>query len=75
MSERTTSVSNNRPRPMVLPTCASTVNSLTAKDIMVKANTRPAEVTTDPLPPIARMMPVFKPAWISCLNRATRSRL
>lgn len=32
---------------------------------MVKANTSPAEVTTAPLPAMDRMMPVFKPAWIS----------
>ena len=60
---------------MVVPTWASTVNSLIAKDIMVKANTRPAEVTTDPLPPIARMMPVLIPAGISSLSLATNSRL
>ena len=42
---------------------------------MVKANTRPAEVTTDPLPPIARMMPVLIPAGISSLSLATNSRL
>ncbi|COW15324.1 Uncharacterised protein [Mycobacterium tuberculosis] len=42
---------------------------------MVKANTSPAAVTTDPLPPIARMMPVLIPAWISSLSRATSSRL
>ena len=75
MSERTIRVSNSRPRPMVVPTWPMTVSSLTAIDIIVKANTRPAEVTTDPVPPIARMMPVFRPAWISSLNRATSSRL
>ena len=52
-----------------------TVNSLTAIDIMVNANTNPAEVTTDPVPPIARMMPVFSPAWISSFSLATNSRL
>ena len=36
--------------------------SLTTIAIMVKANTRPAFVTTLPVPPIARMMPVFIPA-------------
>ncbi|CNV36652.1 Uncharacterised protein [Mycobacterium tuberculosis] len=60
---------------MVVPTWAITVSSLTANDIMVKANTSPAAVTTDPLPPIARMMPVLIPAWISSLSRATSSRL
>src|ERR1700687_535933 len=29
MNERTTSVSNNRPRPMVVPTCPTTRGSLT----------------------------------------------
>ncbi|CDO08306.1 hypothetical protein BN977_03865 [Mycolicibacterium cosmeticum] len=42
---------------------------------MVNANTRPAEVTTDPVPPMDRMMPVFSPAWISSLNRDTNNRL
>ena len=59
----------------MVPIWATTVNSLTAMDIIVKANTSPAEVTTEPVPPIARMMPVFSPAWISSLRRATSSRL
>ena len=42
---------------------------------MVNANTRPAEVTTEPVPAIDRMMPVLSPAWISSLNRDTSSRL
>ena len=42
---------------------------------MVNANTRPAEVTTEPLPAIDRMIPVLSPAWISSLNRATSNRL
>ena len=62
MNDRTTSVSNSRPRPMVVPTWPITVSSLTAIDIIVKANTRPADVTTEPLPPIARMIPVLTPA-------------
>ena len=44
-------------------------------DAIVNANTSPAFVTTLPVPPIERMMPVFRPAWISCLNRETNSRL
>ena len=51
------------------------INLLTDMDIMVKANTRPAEVTTEPVPTMARMMPVFNPAWISSLTRETSSRL
>ena len=39
------------------------------------ANTMPADVTTPPVPAMDRMMPVFKPAWISSLNRETSSRL
>ena len=39
-----------------------TVSWLTAIVIIVKANTKPAEVTTDPVPPIDRMIPVFSPA-------------
>ena len=42
---------------------------------MVAANTRPADVTTPPVPAIDRMMPVLRPAWISSLNRDTSSRL
>ena len=60
---------------MVVPTWARTRNSLNAIAAIVTANTMPAEVTTEPLPPIARMMPVLSPAWISSLNRATSSRL
>ena len=60
---------------MVVPTCPMTLRSLTAIDIMVKANTKPAAVTTEPLPPIARMIPVLMPACISSLSRDTKSRL
>ena len=42
---------------------------------MVNAKTRPAEVTTAPVPPIDRMMPVLMPAPISSLKRDTSSRL
>ena len=75
MKARITRVSNSRPIPIVVPTCASTFRSLMPNDIMVKANTRPAAVTTDPLPPIARMIPVLMPAGSSSLSRATSSRL
>ncbi|CNI78510.1 Uncharacterised protein [Mycobacterium tuberculosis] len=42
---------------------------------MVAANTRPAAVTTEPEPAIARIVPVLSPAWISSLNREISSRL
>ncbi len=42
---------------------------------MVAANTMPAEVTTEPEPAIARMMPVFKPAPISSLNLEISNKL
>ncbi|SIK46147.1 Uncharacterised protein [Mycobacteroides abscessus subsp. abscessus] len=51
------------------------VRSLIAMAIMVKAKTRPAEVTTLPVPPIARIMPVFRPPGSSSLSRETSSRL
>jgi hypothetical protein len=53
----------------------STTRSLYTNDAMVKANTKPAAVTTPPVPAIARMMPVFKPAPISSLKRDINSRL
>ena len=52
-----------------------TTIALTDIEIMVNANTIPAAVTTDPLPPIARMMPVLIPAGSSSFIRATSSRL
>ena len=42
---------------------------------MVKANTKPAAVTTAPEPAMARIMPVFRPAWISSLNREINNKL
>jgi hypothetical protein len=51
MKARITNVSNNRPNPVVVPIWATTTMALAAIDIMVNANTRPAAVTTDPLPP------------------------
>ncbi len=52
-------MSNTRPNPIVVPIWATTTMALAAIDIMVNANTRPAAVTTDPLPPMARMIPVL----------------
>jgi hypothetical protein len=75
MNALITKVSNNRPNPIVVPTWATTTMALTDIDIMVNANTRPAAVTTDPLPPMARMIPVLIPAGISSFIRATNSRL
>ncbi|COW49460.1 Uncharacterised protein [Mycobacterium tuberculosis] len=75
MNDRTTRVSKSRPSPMVVPTCPITRSSLTAMDAMVNANTRPADVTTAPVPAIARMIPVFNPAPTSSLNRDTKRRL
>ena len=60
---------------MVLPTWAITVRSLNTNVAIVNAKTRPAEVTTDPVPAIARMMPVLSPPGSSSLNRDTSSRL
>ncbi len=57
---------------MVVPTCPITRSSLTAMDAMVNTNTRPADVTTAPVPAIARMIPVFNPAPTSSLNRDTK---
>ena len=75
MNARTTKVSNNRPSPIVVPTWAITRRSLTTMEAIVRANTTPASVTTLPVPPIERMMPVLIPAPISSLNRDTSSRL
>ena len=75
MNERTINVSNSRPNPMVVPTCPITIKGLNTKDAMVAANTRPADVTTAPVPAIERMIPVRNPAWISSLKRETNSRL
>ena len=75
MNERITSVSNSKPRPIVVPTCPATTRSLTIIVIMVNANTSPADVTTAPVPAIDRMIPVLMPAWISSLNRETNNRL
>jgi hypothetical protein len=50
----------NRPRAIVVPIWASTISLLPIIiDAMVAAKTRPAEVTTPPVPAMERMMPVF----------------
>ena len=75
MKARTTSVSNNRPIAMVLPNWPKLMRSLTSNAIIVAAKTSPAFVTTLPVPPMARMMPVSMPAGSSSLIRATSRRL
>ncbi len=60
---------------MVVPTCPMTRSGLIANVAMVAANTRPADVTTAPVPAIERIIPVFIPAGISSLKRETSSRL
>ena len=62
MNDRTISVSNIRPIPIVVPTCPMIRRSLTTIEAMVNANTNPADVTTLPVPAMARMMPVLSPA-------------
>ncbi|SKW97365.1 Uncharacterised protein [Mycobacteroides abscessus subsp. massiliense] len=42
---------------------------------MVNANTKPAEVTTLPVPPMARIIPVLIPAPSSSFIRETNNRL
>jgi hypothetical protein len=75
MSDRTISVSKRSPIPTVVPNWPIIRKSLKTKEDMVNANTRPAEVTTAPVPPMARMIPVLMPAPISSLNRETSNRL
>ncbi|SLD02619.1 Uncharacterised protein [Mycobacteroides abscessus subsp. massiliense] len=60
---------------MVVPICPMICRSLTTIEAIVAANTSPADVTTFPVPPIARMMPVFSPAPSSSFIRETSSRL
>ena len=50
---------------MVVPTWAKIFNSLNPIAAIVIAKTRPAEVTTEPVPAMERMIPVRRPAWIS----------
>ena len=61
--------------PMVMPPWPTLSRSPEIIEPMVKANTSPAAVTTVPVLPMDRMMPVLIPAPISSLNRDTRSRL
>src|SRR5271156_2850613 len=75
MKERTTRVSKSSPSMMVEPIWPAMRRSLTSMEPMVKAKTIPAAVTTPPVPPMARMMPVLSPAWISSWNRDTSNRL
>ncbi len=75
ISDRTISVSSSSPMPMVMPPWPTLSRSPEIIEPMVKANTRPAAVTTVPVLPIDRMMPVLMPAPISSLNRDTSSRL
>ena len=75
MNARTTSVSKSRPRANVVPIWPRIRRSAKTNDAMVAAKTSPADVTTDPLPAMARTMPVLRPAWISSLKRAINSRL
>ncbi len=75
MNDRTIRVSNSSPSAIVRADLRHDFRSLNTNDAIVAANTRPADVTTDPVPAIARMMPVFSPRWSSSLNRDTSSRL
>ena len=61
MNDRTIRVSKSSPSAMVLPTCAMLSRSPNMNDAMVAAKTRPADVTTEPEPAMARMMAVFSP--------------
>ena len=75
MNDRTTSVSSSRPMQTVDPIWPMVRRSLESMASMVNANTRPADVTTPPVLPSARINPVLRPAWISSLSLATSSRL
>src|SRR3954469_20175873 len=57
MKDRTTRVSNRSPSAMVVPTWPITFRSLNANVAMVAAKTSPADVTTEPVPAIDRMIP------------------
>ena len=62
MSARTTRVSSKSPTAMVVPICAMLSTLLPSSASMVIPKTMPAVVTTPPVPPNARMMPVLMPA-------------
>jgi len=68
MKDRTTRVSKSSPSHDGGADLPAMRRSLTSMEPMVKANTRPAVVTTAGAPPMERMMPVFSPAWISFLE-------
>ena len=75
MNDRMISVSNMRPSPMVVPTCARMRSSLKAIDAMVSANTSPPRSPRAAASHCPDDAGVFRPAWISSLKRATSSRL
>ncbi len=50
MNDRAISMSNNKPRPIVVPIWPRTWNPLNTNAHVVTANTMPAEVTTEPEP-------------------------
>ena len=75
MNARTTRVSNKSPTAMVVPIWAMLSTLLLSNASMVSPKTMPATVTTPPVPPKARMMPVLRPAAASCLMRNASSRL
>ena len=75
MNERTISVSRSRPMQTVVPTWPIVRRSLVSIASMVNANTRPADVTTPPVLPRARISPVCNPAGSSSLTLAISSRL
>ena len=61
-NERTISVSSSRPMLTVEPNWPIALSSLVSIASMVNANTKPADVTTPPVLPSARMRPVCNPA-------------
>ena len=74
IKDRTIRVSNSNPRPIVDPACPMWRRSLASIEAIVKAKTNPAAVTTLPVLPMVRMMPVLIPAPTFSLNRDTRGR-
>ncbi len=61
-SARTTRVSIKSPTAMVVPIWAMLSTLLPSSASMVSPKTMPAVVTTPPVPPNARTMPVLMPA-------------
>ncbi len=68
MKARTIRVSKSRPTAMVVPIWAMLSTLLVSRASMVRPKTIPAVVTTPPVPPNARMMPVLRPAGASSLT-------